>query len=144
LFAAPAPPALPGFRRLVAAAAAPSLLGSAPGEAVPAVNRAVRSGLEWHFGNVATIGARCREHLARRGAVAASATTTAEFLAAVAAAVYTASRRVLEPTAVVVLLVFSTKDEILTALDAGQCFVGIRHLVDDLLIFAIPVVECAW
>jgi hypothetical protein len=98
-------------------------------EAVAAVHGLVTTRLERHAGFLATVAARCGEHLA--GAAAVSTTTTATTTAATSAACRTVSgataRGVLKATARVELLLSGGPDELLATVATGQGLVCERH-----------------
>lgn len=109
------------------AAAGRSLL-----EAVAAVHGTIAAWLERHFGFLATLRTRRREHLARAGRVAATAAAIGATVIPArcllcAAAVRTSLRLIAEPTRCVELLLASGEDELRSAVNAGQRLVGETH-----------------
>jgi hypothetical protein len=114
------------------------------GEAVPAVNRAVTSGLEGYLSLLAAVGADHRIHLA--GAIAAATTTTTTTTAASAPARLPAGGTALglvgEASAGVVLLILGRERELGSALDTGQGLVCIGHSTASFGCLLFLVVEC--
>jgi hypothetical protein len=110
------------------------------GEAVPAVNRAVTSGLEGYLSLLAAVGADHRIHLA--GTIATTTTTTAASAPARLPAGGTALGLVGEAPAGVVLLILRRERELGSALDAGQGLVCIRHSTTSFGCLLFLVVEC--
>jgi hypothetical protein len=99
------------------------------GEAVPAINRAVASGLEGYLSLLAAVGADRRVHLA--GAIATTTTTAASAPARLPAG-GTALGLIGEAAAGVVLLILSRERELGSALDAGQSLVCVGHSTTSL------------
>jgi len=115
------------------------------GEAVPAVNRAVTSGLEGYLSLLAAVGADHRIHLA--GAIATTTTTTTTTTTATSAparlpAGGTALGLVGEASAGVVLLILGRERELGSALDTGQGLVCIGHSTTSFGSLLFLVVEC--
>jgi hypothetical protein len=107
------------------------------GEAVPAVDRAVTSGLKGYLSLLAAVGADHRIHLA--GAIATTTTTAASAPARLPAG-GTALGLIGEAAAGVVLLILGREREFGPALDAGQGLVCVRHSTTSF--GCLLVVEC--
>jgi hypothetical protein len=110
------------------------------GEALPAIDRAVTSGLKGYLSLLATVGADHRIHLA--GAIATTTTTTAASAPARLPAGGTALGLIGEAAAGVVLLILGREREFGSALDTGQSLVCVRHSTTSFGCLLFLVVEC--
>jgi hypothetical protein len=112
------------------------------GEAVPAVDRAVTSGLKGYLSLLAAVGADHRIHLA--GAIATATATASASIAASTPARLPAGGTALgligEAAAGVVLLILGRERELGSALHAGQGLVCVRHSTTSF--GCLLVVEC--
>jgi hypothetical protein len=127
-----------GYVRPLLAASCRRMLG----EAVPAVNRAVTSGLKGHLSLLATVGADHRIHLAGAIATATTTTTTAAPTPARLPAGGTALGLVGEAAAGMVLLILGRERELGSTLNAGQGLVCIGHSTTSFGSLLFLVVEC--
>ncbi len=102
-------------------------------EAIRAVDRLFAGGLEGHLAGFATGGASGLEHFAGATA-AATATSAAETTGsfALCAAIRAAARGVGEAFFGMKFLLAGSKGEIVAALAASQCFVGVAHRLHSL------------
>jgi hypothetical protein len=110
------------------------------GEAVPAVDRAVTSGLKWYLSLLAAVGADHRIHLAGAIATASASASIAASTPARLPAGGTALGLISEAAAGVVLLILSRERELGSALDAGQGLVCVGHSTTSF--GCLLVVEC--
>jgi hypothetical protein len=126
-----------GYVRPLLAASRRRMLG----EAVPAVNRAVTSGLKRYLSLLAAVGTDHRIHLAGTIATATTTTTAASAPARLPAG-GTALGLIGEAAAGVVLLILGREREFGSALDAGQSLVCVRHSTTSFGCLLFLVVEC--
>jgi hypothetical protein len=108
------------------------------GEALPAIDGAVTSGLKGYLSLLATVGADHRIHLAGATATAPVAASTPASLPAAG----TALGLIGEAAAGVVLLILGREREFGSALDAGQSLVCVRHSTTSFGCLLFLVVEC--